>query len=44
MAKLVKPPAPDSVSGHDLLVREIELHVGLCADRVCLGFSVSLSL
>ena len=35
-------------SGHDLMVRGFEPHVGLCADSsepgACLGFCVSLSL
>ena len=34
MAQLVKPPTPGFGSGHDLTVREIEPHIGLCADIV----------
>ena len=38
----------DFGSGHDLLVREFEPRVGLCADSsepgTCFGFYVSLSL
>ena len=32
MAQLVKHPALDLGSGHDLMVRGIEHHVRLCAD------------
>ena len=34
MAQSVKPLTLDFVSGHDLTVRGIEPHVGLCSDRV----------
>ena len=46
MAQLVKCPTLDFNSGHDLLVREIEPRMGLCADSAepCLRFSFSLSL
>ena len=33
MAQLVKHPTLDLGLGHDLMVCEIEPHVGLCADR-----------
>ena len=40
--------AADFGSGHDLVVREFEPCVGLCADSsepgACFGFSLSLSL
>ena len=34
MAQSVKRPALDFGSGHDLVVLEIESHVGVCADSV----------
>ena len=32
MAQSVKHPTPDSSSGHDLIVREMEPCMGLCTD------------
>ena len=34
MAQSVKHPALDFISGHDLLLHETELRVGLCADSI----------
>ena len=42
MAQLVKPPALDFSSGHDLIAHEFEPHVGLCADRAMLPLSLPL--
>ena len=45
MAQLVKHPTLDLSSGHDLMVREVEPPVQLCADRVELAWgSLPLSL
>ena len=48
MAQWVKRPTLDLGSGHDLMVRESEPCVGLCADSpelgACFGFCVALSL
>ena len=47
MVQLVKRPTLDFGSGHNLMVHEIEPHVGLCADSKEPGwdiFSLSLSL
>ena len=45
MARLVKPHSLDFSSGHILMVREFEPHVGLCADSTeSAGGSVSPSL
>ena len=45
MAQSVKCPTLDLGSGHDLMVREFELCVGLCADSVePAGDSLSLPL
>ena len=45
MAQLVKRPTLDFGSGHDLMVHEFELHIGLFADSAepAEGFSPSLS-
>ena len=34
VARSVKHPTLDFSSGHDLIVREFEPHIGLCADSV----------
>ena len=45
MAQSVKRPTLDLGSGHDLTVREFELHVGLCAGSAEPAWdSLSLSL
>ena len=44
MAQSVKRLILHFGSGHDLMVLEFEPHVGLCTDRTCLGFSLSLCL
>ena len=33
MTQLIECPTLDLGSGHDLIIGEIELHVGLCADN-----------
>ena len=38
MAQLVKRLTLDLDSGHDLMVHEIEPHVGFCADRAELAW------
>ena len=44
MAQSVNCPTLDFGSGHDLMVHEIDPHVGLHAGRgACLGFSLSPS-
>ena len=45
VAQLVKRPALDFSSGHDLAVRGMESRVGLGTERgICMGSSLSLSL
>ena len=45
MTRLVKLPTLDVGSGHDLTVREVKPHVGLCADNKEPAWdSLSLSL